>query len=75
MPKICYNTNMRIFLTIFLLLLFVSSAFAKVPENLNGSLPDGVFKKNHRGQFVQYNNKGKKIGVYEFESGKFVKIK
>lgn len=75
MPKICYNTSMRIFLTLFLMLIFVSGAIAKVPENLNGSLPSGVFKKNYRGQFVQYNNKGKKIGVYEMKSGKFVKIK
>ncbi len=66
---------MRIFLTIFLLLLFISSAFAKVPENLNGSLPGGVFKKNYHGQFVQYDNKGKKIGVYEMKNGKLVKIK
>ena len=66
---------MRTFFTLFVLLLFVSSVFAKMPDSLNKNLPKGVFKKNFRGQIVQYDNNGKKIGVYEAKSGRFVKIK
>lgn len=66
---------MRTFLVVFVLLLFTVSAFAKMPEGMSSSLPQGVFKKNFRGQIVQYDSKGKKIGVYEVKSGRFVKIK
>ena len=66
---------MRTFLTVFVMLLFVSAAFAKASGNVSGNLPSGVFKKNYHGQFVQYDSKGKKIGVYEVKAGKLVKIR
>ena len=66
---------MRTFLIISVLLLFVSSAFAKLPDSMSSSLPQGVFKKNFRGQIVQYDSNGKKIGIYEVKSGRFVKVK
>ena len=66
---------MRTFLVVSLLLLFITPAFAKMPDSVSSSLPQGVFKKNYRGQIVQYDSKGKKIGVYEVKNGRFVKIK
>ena len=38
-------------------------------------MPEGTFKKQSNGKFVQYDKNGKKIGTYKLTNGKFVRIK
>ena len=57
------------------ILIFCLTAYAAQARKLDGSYTTGVFKKNKKGEYVQYDKKGKKIGVYKLTNGKFVKIK
>lgn len=66
---------MKKILLIFVLLFFSISAFSFPFAKDNGDYTSGSFKRNKKGEFVQYNKKGKKIGVYKIINGKFVKIK
>ena len=65
---------MRKLFVLLLISLFVSMVYAEQAINKN-SLPDGIFKKKRNGYYVQYNNKGKKLGVYKISKGKLVKVK
>jgi hypothetical protein len=38
-------------------------------------MPEGIFKKQRNGNFVQYDKKGKKIGTYKLKQGRLVLIK
>lgn len=66
---------MKKLLTIFILLISTTIVFAQNTNAKNNTLPQGIFKKKHNGQVVQYDNKGKKIGIYKIKNGKYVKIK
>lgn len=66
---------MKKFLVIFLFLIFVSPVFSEVTTKKTNNLPDGVFRRSHSGDIVQYDKNGKKIGVYKVVKGKFVKVK
>lgn len=65
---------MRKLFVVLTLLIFMSVVFAD--ENYTrrySGYPEGVFKKSRNGKIVQYDNNGKKIGVYNIGSGKYVK--
>ncbi len=51
---------------------FVLSVNASIPKK---NLPQGTFKKKRNGTIIQYNDKGKKIGIYKLENGRYKKIK
>ena len=60
---------------ILLLSFFVcSSAMADYVLN-RANMPQGTFKKKRNGTIVQYDKKGKKIGVYKLSRGTYIKIK
>ena len=66
---------MKRFLVIFLSVLLISPVWADLKPSKNTNLPEGVFRKTRNGEFVQYNQKGKKIGVYKIINGRFTKVK
>ena len=42
---------------------------------LSFCLLKGTFKKTRSGKIVQYDNKGKKMGVYKLNNGSLVRVK
>lgn len=66
---------MKKLLTIFVLLLFTSTTYAEIATQKKlYEMPEGTFKKSGN-KIIQYNIKGKKIGIYKYSNGKYVKIK
>ena len=65
---------MKKFLAVLLIITFTPIVFADIQNN-NKNFPEGTFKKNRKGEIIQYNSKGKKIGVYKINNGKYLKIK
>lgn len=63
---------MKKFIIILVSICFALPAFALVPQK---NLPSGTFKKKRNGTIVQYNDKGKKIGIYKLENGRYKRIK
>lgn len=66
---------MKKFLVILCLILFSSSVIAEINSAKINKLPQGTFKKARNGNIVQYDNNGKKIGVYKLNNGSLVRIK
>ena len=64
----------KIFSLILLLSLFLP-VFADITPKKYNNLPQGTFKKNWRGDIIQYDTSGKKIGVYKIQSRRYGKIK
>ena len=62
-------------LVIFLSVLLMSPVWATLKPEKTANFPEGVFKKTRSGDFVQYDKKGKKIGVYKVINGRFIKVK
>lgn len=61
---------------ILILFLFILSAYADESYTRRYSgYPEGTFKKSITGKIVQYDNNGKKVGVYNLNSKRFVKTK
>lgn len=65
---------MKKILILLTLLSFSLSVYAEVPQSKVNNYPQGTFKKNRSGQIIQYDNKGKKIGVYK-ASKRYIKVK
>ena len=63
---------MKKLIAIFIIICFSLPAFAVIPKK---NLPSGTFKKKRNGTIVQYNDKGKKIGIYKLENGSYKKVK
>ena len=67
---------MKRLFTVLLLIFFIGTANAEfVPSKRINSMPEGVFKKTRSGKIVQYNSKGKKIGIYKYSNGRYVNVK
>ena len=66
MKKIC---------VLFVILSFSLSVYAELPQTNLNNLPQGTFKKNRKGQYVQYDKNGKKVGIYKIPNGRYVKVK
>ena len=62
-------------LAIFLSFILISPVLADTTKKKLNTNPEGVFKKNRSGEFVQYDKKGKKIGVYKLINGRLIKVK
>ena len=66
---------MKKIIAVILLLLSVCTVQAAMPVRTKmNSMPEGIFKKTRNGKIIQYNSKGKKIGIYELSGGRYVKI-
>lgn len=67
---------MKKFFTLLIMFCIILPVFA-VPATPSGmkNLPQGSFKKKKNGTFVQYDNRGKKIGTYKLDNGNLTKIK
>ena len=63
---------MKKFLALLIVICFSLPVFAVIPKK---NLPSGTFKKKKDGTIVQYNDKGKKIGIYKLENGSYKKVK
>lgn len=63
---------MKKIIAILVLICFVLPGWAVIPKK---NLPSGTFKKKKDGTIVQYNDKGKKIGIYKLENGSYKKVK
>ncbi len=63
---------MKKFVALLIIMYFVLPAFAVIPKK---NLPHGTFRKKRNGTIVQYNDKGKKIGIYKLENGNYKKVK
>lgn len=55
--------------------MFASTTLAAIPVRELKNPPQGTFKKTRSGKIVQYDKKGKKIGVYKLQSGTLVRVK
>ena len=55
--------------------MFATTALAAIPVRELKNPPQGTFKKTRSGKIVQYDKKGKKIGVYKLKSGNLVRVK
>ena len=60
---------------IFLFLVIALPVCAELTTKKVNNLPEGVFKKNRGGEYVQLDKKGKKIGVYKVINGRLIKVK
>ena len=56
-----------------IMLSFSTAAFAGA--SMRENLPKGTFKKTRDGKIVQYDSRGKKVGIYKMNNGKYVKVK
>ena len=65
---------MKKLIVLIIISLFVPAVIAEQTVK-NKNLPSGIFKKKHNGCYVQYDNNGKKLGVYKITKGKLVKVK
>ena len=63
---------MKKILVLIIITLIAFPAYAVIPKQ---NLPQGTFRKKRDGTIVQYNDKGKKIGTYKLENGKYRKQK
>lgn len=66
---------MKKIICLFLIGLFSTAALAAIPVRELKNPPQGTFKKTRDGKIVQYNKKGKKIGVYKLNNGNLMRIK
>ena len=67
---------MKIILVIILITAYSAVVSAATSSVITKSqYPQGTFKKLHNGNFVQIDEKGKKIGTYKITNGKLTKIK
>jgi len=57
------------------LILITSTVHAQQTLERKNKLPQGVFKKQRNGQIIQYDNNGKKIGIYKIKNRKYVRVK
>ena len=66
---------MRILLIVLMVIFFPLSVYAEALQSSNPNFPQGTFKKDRKGQIIQYDKKGKKIGVYKVSNIRYVKTK
>lgn len=67
---------MKKFFILFIIFVCTGVVFAMdVPVKKYGNIPQGTFRKNRNGDFVQYDKNGKKIGVYRISKGMYLKVK
>jgi hypothetical protein len=66
---------MKRFFCMALISMFASTTLAAIPVRELKNPPQGTFKKTRSGKIVQYDKKGKKIGVYKLQSGTLVRVK
>ena len=66
---------MKQLLCIICLCALVGNVYADQLTHNYNKQTQGTFKKKKDGSIVQYDNKGKKIGVYKNFGGRFVKVK
>lgn len=67
---------MKKFYILFIILCFSISVNAEIAQHkTHSNLPQGTFKKNRSGKIIQYDNNGKKIGVYKIPNGRYIKVK
>ena len=66
---------MKKVLVIILSAILISPVMAEATLKKTNNTHDGIFKKKHNGDIVQYDKKGKKIGVYKVINGRYIKIK
>ena len=62
---------MKEVLTLFVMFVFVMSVYASEIQIKAKNYPTGTFKKARNGKIIQYDNNGKRIGVYEINSYKY----
>ena len=63
-------------LVLYLVLFSIlTPVYADIKVEKAALMPEGVYRRTANGSIVQYNTKGKKIGVYKIKNGKYVKIK
>jgi len=65
----------RKFLSLIFLVLLLPPVFAETGYRKYNNLPQGTFKKNWKGDIVQYDKTGKKIGVYRIQNVRNGKIR
>ena len=65
----------RLLILLIILSFSVVCVSAKARTYKTGSIPKGVFKKNWKGDIVQYDNNGKKVHTYKMKNGKVTRIK
>ena len=63
---------MKKLISLLILTCLTLPVLATIPKQ---NLPTGTFKKKRNGTIVQYNDKGKKIGIYKLENGRYKKVK
>lgn len=66
---------MKNLFVLFVLIIFSTSVFAKIPVRTLKNPPQGTFKKTRTGKIIQYDKNGKKIGTYKINSRKNLYIK
>ncbi len=67
---------MKKILIITFIFMIAGAVFADVqPTKKYNNAPQGTFKKNRNGDFVQYDKNGKKNGVYKISKGKYYRVK
>ena len=66
---------MKRLLCIALMSMFATTALAAIPVRELKNPPQGTFKKTRSGKIIQYDKKGRKIGVYKLKSGNLTRIK
>jgi len=66
---------MKKFFSFILVLSLFSPVLAEVTPIKYNNLPQGTFKKNRKGDIIQYDKNGKKIGVYKIQNRRYGKIK
>lgn len=68
--------HMRIFLVLLLVFYLNNSVvLAGYNTKIAKNTASGTFKKSFTGKIIQYDEHGKKIGVYRNINGRYVKIK
>ena len=73
--KLWYNFGMKKFFCLFFALLLFSSVLADTNYKKFNNLPQGSFKRNWKGDIIQYDTNGKKIGKYKTQKIRNGKIK
>ncbi len=66
---------MKKLISLLVILFFGVAEVNAVINSIKPETPQGTFKKRRDGTFVNYDNNGKKLGVYKVYKGKLVRIK
>ncbi len=75
MEKLWYNFRMKKWFCLILSLFLLSPVFAETNYKKFNNLPQGSFKRNWKGDIIQYDKNGKKIGKYRTQKIRSGKIK